>query len=117
MENELSLEGLNIASGVVETIVALAVSEVEGVASIGAGNTMDGLRARLAGTQPQNMGVEARVEDGEIALGVRLQAYYGTRLPELAAEVRAACVSAVECQVGLKVRSVDVFVDELVIEE
>ncbi len=46
--SELNVEGMALAPGVVETIVSIAVSEVEGVACVGsAGAQGRGIRAAL----------------------------------------------------------------------
>ena len=47
MSEELYVDGLGLAPGVMETIVAIAAKEVEGVASVGS-STFTGLRSRFA---------------------------------------------------------------------
>ena len=53
MSNELSVEGMSIAPGVVETIISIAANEVEGVASVGsfATSSLELLWLRLPWTE------------------------------------------------------------------
>ncbi len=117
MENELNIEGLGIAQAVIETIVSLAAAEVEGVAGIGTTNTITGLKVLLAGSKPSSSGVAVAMDDGAMTITVRMQVFYGFRLPEVAAAVRSAVSDAIEGQTGIKVSSVDIFVDGIVFAE
>ena len=83
--NELNLDGMALAPGVVETIVSIAANEVEGVASVD--------------------------EDDKLVISVRVDVYYGYVLPDLAANLRQAVADAVASQVGAQVSSVDVYID------
>ena len=58
MTSEMNVEGLSIAPGVMETIISVAASEVDGVASLGNFAT-SGIRSMLA-NKPSTSGIEAR---------------------------------------------------------
>ena len=60
--SELNLDGMAIASGVVETIVSIAVREVEGVAAVGSSAAKGNLRSMFAGKTPVQ-GIELSVND------------------------------------------------------
>ena len=47
MSEELYVDGLGLAPGVMETIIAIAARDVEGVASVGS-SSFSGLRSRFA---------------------------------------------------------------------
>jgi uncharacterized alkaline shock family protein YloU len=106
---DVNVDGMALAPGVLETIVSIAVAEVEGVASLG--STASGIRSVLSGKQ-QAQGVEVtRNEQDQLCVAVHIDAYYGTVLPELAMKVREAVVDAAAIQVGAAISSVDVYID------
>lgn len=112
MNNELSIEGMSIAPGVVETIISIAANEVEGVASVGSFTTSS-IRSMLA-AKPSAAGIEVDVDDdGRLRITVHIEVYYGFVLPEVAAALRQSVADALLVQVGLEAASVDIFVDGL----
>lgn len=107
--SDLNLDGMAIAPGVIETIVSMAVREVEGVAAVG-GASAGGLR--LFGSKANSQGIEVVADEHDaLCVTVRVDVRYGVVLPDVADEIRAAVVDAVTSQVGLEVARVDVFVD------
>ena len=107
---DLNLDGMALAPGVVETIVSIAANEVDGVASVGP-STASGLRSVFA-SKPSTQGIDIAVdEDDKLQISVRIDAYYGYVLPDLAANLRQAISDAVASQVGIPVGSVDVYID------
>ncbi len=107
---ELNLKGMALADGVVETIVAIAVEGVDGVASVG-GSANGGLRSVFA-SRPHTQGIEVLANDDDtLSIAVRIEVYGGTVLPDVAAEVRSSVADAVLSQIGLTVGSVDVYID------
>ena len=107
---DLNVDGMALAPGVVETIVSIAVGEVEGVASVGPSSSSS-LRS-VFGSKPITQGIDIVVdEEDKLAISVRVDVYYGHVLPELAAKVRQAVADAVASQVGIPVGSVDVYID------
>ena len=108
---DLNIDGMAIAPGVLETIVSLAVRDVEGVASVG-DPTTSGLMTLIGGGKPSTQGIEIETgEDDELIVTLRLFVKSGQVLPDLAARVRQAVADAVETQVGAKVGAVDIFID------
>lgn len=109
--SELNLEGMAIAPGVVETIVSIAVREVEGVAAVGSTATKGNLRSMLGG-KPSTQGIELEVDGGsKLKIAAHIDVYFGQVLPEVADRVRSAIADAVASQVGAEVSSVDVYID------
>lgn len=107
---DLNVDGMALAPGVVETIVSIAVGEVDGVASIGP-STATGLRS-VFGSKPSTQGIEITAdEDDKVRVSVRVDVYYGYALPDLAASIRQAVSDAVNSQVGIPVSAVDVYID------
>ncbi len=110
--NNLTVEDMAIAPGVIETITSLAVSEVDGVAAVGlAGSTNRSLRSVFS-MKPSTSGVDVEVdENGLLCVSVHIDVYYGAVLPVVAEAVRVAIDQAFESQLGVSAGSVDVYVD------
>ncbi len=109
MSEEIKLEGMKIAPGVLDTIVTMAVKNVDGVVYSSSGQGFGGLVNRASGKA-----VEFCVNDqGEVAVCVHLAAVYGTPLRDIGKKVQSEVTDAIRSQVGVKVASVDVFIDDI----
>ncbi len=109
MTEKQGADAMTLAPGVVETIIAIAVGEQEGVASLG--TPAGGLFAKLA-KKPSTSGVETSYNDeGKLDIVLHLIANYGCVLPELAEKLRQGVADALLTQVGVEVGSIDIFVD------
>lgn len=106
--SDINTEGMAIAPGVVDTIVALAVKDVPGVFSVGSVPT--GLRAIFGSKQPQGV-VVVPAEDGSVEVSLSIQVKSGFSLHEIADSVRSSIADAVLSQVGMTVSRVDIRVD------
>lgn len=110
MSEELYVDGLGLAPGVMETIVAIAAREVEGVASVGS-SSLTGIRSRFV-AKPAGQGIDVSMNEGEgVDISVHIDVFYGQPIPQVAAAVRQTVADAVATQVGFTVSSVDVYVD------
>ena len=110
--SELNLEGMAIAPGVVETIVSLAVREVEGVVSVGPAGGL-----RMVGNRQGGQGIELTAdENDELQVYEHVDGRYGISLPKVAEDIRTSVADAVTSQVGLKVAAVDVYVEAVQFE-
>jgi len=107
MGAELSLEGLDIAPGVVETMVELAAGQVEGVA--GVGSSPLGKIAKAANSTEVSVD-----DDGGFDVKIHVHANYGRPLRQLGAAVQDAISDALESQTGHPASRVDVFIDAVV---
>jgi uncharacterized alkaline shock family protein YloU len=116
MSDEVRLEGLGVAPGVLDTIVTVATESVEGVAAVGApgiaGLVQKGARKGTARAVDVTVG-----EDGSLTATIHIQVLYGRKLRDVAGQVQAAATEALSSQVGVEVAAVDVFVDGLVFDE
>lgn len=111
---ELNIDGMSIAPGVVETIISIAVSEVEGVAAVGGGAGAGLLKL----TNPAAQGIDMVVDDqNQLKVSVRVSVKSGRPLPQIAADIREAVSDAVGIQVGLSVSCVDVYIDAITFED
>ncbi len=112
MGDEIRLEGLGLASGVLEKLITLSAEGVDGVLSVGAPG--------IAGIVQKGAGRTGKVakalavslgEDGKLCVTVRLHVRYGRPLHELAADVQSAVADGLRSHVGHDVGSVDVYID------
>jgi uncharacterized alkaline shock family protein YloU len=116
MSDEIRLEGLGVAPGVLDTIVTVAADGVEGVATVGASG-LAGLMQKGA-RKGASRAVDVVVgEDGTLTATIHVQVEYGRKLRQVACEVQQAVEEALASQVGLDVAAVDVYVDGLVFPE
>lgn len=114
---DLSIDGMNIAPGVVETIVSLAARDVDGVASIG-DPAASGIRSLIGGGKPSTQGIDVELgENDDLLVSIRLHVLSGHVIPDVAANVRQAVADAVSTQVGAKVGCVDIYVDGIQFED
>lgn len=118
MDNEITIEGLGISMTVVDTIVSLAAAEVDGVAGIGSPASFSSVKAWLTNmnTDPTS-GVEVTTDEDGLIIGMKMQVFYGYRLADVAAAVRSAVADAVETQIGVPCKAVDIFIDGVVFAE
>lgn len=116
MSEEIRLEGLGVAPGVLDTIVTLAAESVDGVAAVGASG-IAGL-VQKGSRKGTSRAVDVTVaEDGAVTASIHVQVAYGLKLREVAAAVQLAVTEAITSQVGVPVAAVDVYVDGLVFPE
>jgi uncharacterized alkaline shock family protein YloU len=114
MSDEIRLDGLGLAPGVLDTIVTLAAKQVEGVVAVGAPG-IAGLVAKGKGAAAKPIEIEM-AEDATLNLGVHLTLAYGMPLHDVARSVQESVADAISSQVGVKVGAVDVFVDSIVFD-
>lgn len=115
LDQGYALDGIVIAPGVVETIIALAVAEVPGVAGVGSADAISAIKAAFnAGNAVPTNGVQIEsTGDKDVAVTISIQAYYGYRLVEIAEKVRKTVSDALLAQLGVNVTAVDVHVEAL----
>jgi len=111
MHENLTSEGLTIAPGVVETMVSLTVSQIDGVAQVKAPSIPDSFMSALHKKHLSQGIIIMADDDGRITVSVHVHIFYGYQLQEVAQNIRQAVVETMEGQVGIQVFKVDVFVD------
>lgn len=116
MSDEIKLDGLGVAPGVLDTIVVVATECVDGVVSVGASGLAGLVQKGARKGTARAVDVIAN-EDGSLHATVRIQVRHGYHLREVASGVQTAVAEALSSQVGVEVESVDVFVDALVFDE
>lgn len=97
---------IKISEEVIETIASVAVSEIDGVCSVGAG-LVDGIARRL-GKKQLSGGIKASVNEETVTVDINIVVKYGARIPEVAWNVQDAVKKEIELMTGLKAEKVNV---------
>ena len=111
MTDELRLDGIGVAPGVLDTIVTLAAQGIEGVAAVEAPG-LGGLVHK--GGKAMTVAV---ADDGSMAVTLHVTLRYGQPLHEIGKRLQKAVAEALTSQTGQPVTAVDVFVDALAFEQ
>lgn len=106
IQNDASKGEIKIADEVVAIIVALAATEVEGVASM-AGNITNELIGKL-GMKNLSKGVKVDVLEGIVTVSLALNLKYNYSIVEVSARVQEKVKNAIENMTGLEVADVNI---------
>ena len=111
LDNEIKTEneGIKISDDVVAVIAGVAVSEVQGVASM-AGGFAGGISEVFSGKKNMAKGIKVDVTENTAKIDVNIIVEYGSRIPDVAFEIQNRVKKAVESMTGLKVSEVNVHV-------
>lgn len=93
-----------ISQDVLETIVAAAALEVEGVTGLTGGS----MGEQFLGRKKLSKGISVLWESDSITVDVSIQIRYGSSIPDVATRVQEAVVAGVEAVSGLQVAAVNV---------
>ncbi len=110
-----SLGRIEVSPRVVATIVGHAANECYGVVGMAARGLRDGIAERL-NRENAHRGVQVDVEEAGIRIELYIIAQYGTRISEVAHNLRSAVRYAVERSLGLPVVAVNVNVQGIHLE-
>lgn len=106
IQNDAGKGEVKIADEVVAIIVALAATEVEGVASM-AGNITNELISRL-GMKNLSKGVKVDVLEGVVTVSLTLNLKYNYSVVEVSGKVQEKVKNAIENMTGLEVADVNI---------
>ena len=111
LEEEIKTEneGIKISSDVIAVIAGVAVSEVQGVASM-SGGFAGGITEVLSGKKNLAKGIKVDKTDDAVKIDVNIIVEYGSRIPDVAFEIQNRVKKSVENMTGLKVEEVNVHV-------
>jgi len=108
-EIEEGNNGIKIANDVIAVIAGVAVSEVQGVASM-AGGFAGGISEVLSGKKNLSKGIKVEADEKKVKIDVNIIVEYGSRIPDVAYEIQNRVKKSVENMTGLKVEEVNVHV-------
>lgn len=108
-EVEKSEDGIEISNDVIAVIAGVAVSEVQGVASM-SGSFAGGITEVLSGKKNLAKGIKVEKSENTAKIDVNIIVEYGSRIPDVAFEIQNRVKKAVEGMTGFKVEEVNVHV-------
>jgi uncharacterized alkaline shock family protein YloU len=109
-----------IADGVVAKIVGMSAREVPGIHNLGAGlaRALGAVRERVpGGGAGVTRGVKVEVGERQTAVDLDVVVEYGVSIVDVAGDVRANVIAAVERMTGLEVVEVNIVVDDVHLPE
>lgn len=101
--------GIEISNDVIAVIAGVAVSEVQGVASM-SGGFAGGITEVLSGKKNMAKGIKVEKTENTTKIDVNIVVEYGSRIPDVAFEIQNRVKKAVESMTGFKVEEVNVHV-------
>lgn len=108
-ETEKNESGIEISNDVIAVIAGVAVSEVQGVASM-SGSFAGGITEVLSGKKNMAKGIKVEKTDNTAKIDVNIIVEYGTRIPDVAFEIQNRVKKSVEGMTGFKVEEVNVHI-------
>ena len=108
-EIENTENGIEISNDVIAVIAGVAVSEVQGVASM-SGGFAGGITEVLSGKKNMAKGIKVEKTDNTAKIDVNIIVEYGSRIPDVAFEIQNRVKKSVEGMTGLKVEEVNVHI-------
>ena len=108
-EIENTESGIEISNDVIAVIAGVAVSEVQGVASM-SGGFAGGITEVLSGKKNLAKGIKVEKTENVAKIDVNIIVEYGSRIPDVAFEIQNRVKKAVEGMTGFKVEEVNVHV-------
>ena len=112
-ENSENTEnGIEISNDVIAVIAGVAVSEVQGVASM-SGGFAGGITEVLSGKKNMAKGIKVDKTENTAKIDVNIIVEYGSRIPDVAFEIQNRVKKSVESMTGFKVEEVNVHVQGL----
>ena len=109
-ENSENTEnGIEISNDVIAVIAGVAVSEVQGVASM-SGGFAGGITEVLSGKKNMAKGIKVDKNENTAKIDVNIIVEYGSRIPDVAFEIQNRVKKSVESMTGFKVEEVNVHV-------
>ena len=110
VENSENTEnGIEISNDVIAVIAGVAVSEVQGVASM-AGGFAGGISEVFSGKKNMSKGIKVDKTENKAKIDVNIIVEYGSRIPDVAYEIQNRVKKSVEGMTGFKVEEVNVHV-------
>ena len=108
-KNASEEKGIEISSDVIAVIAGVAVSEVQGVASM-SGGFAGGISEVLSGKKNLSRGIKVDKTDNKAKIDVNIIVEYGSRIPDVAFEIQNRVKKSVESMTGYIVEEVNVHV-------
>jgi len=102
---------VGITQEVIASIAGIAASEVEGFERLSGG------LAAILGDPQKGKGVETQIERNSLRISMKVVVRYGHPIHEVARQIQRRVKQEVEAMTGLRVRGVDVYIQDLQLPE
>lgn len=109
VKEEQTDNGIEISNDVIAVIAGVAVSEVQGVASM-SGGFAGGITEVLSGKKNLAKGIKVEKSENSAKIDVNIIVEYGSRIPDVAFEIQNRVKKSVEDMTGFKVEEVNVHI-------
>lgn len=106
--------GVTISDNVVAKVAFKAISGIDGIHVLGGGSSR--ALASLRGDKG-TPGISIDLHEDKVDIDITMSIVFGTNVPQIAEACRAAVTEQVESTTGLKVRAVNVLVNDVVFPE
>jgi len=107
-DHEEDADSVRISSDVIGILAGTGASEVKGLAGM-SGSIVGGIAEKL-GRKDFSRGIKVSLEDSRVTLDLYVIVEYGYRIQEVTEELKKTVRSSVEETTGLKVVSVNIYV-------
>ncbi len=98
------------------SLVGTAIQSCYGVAGMSTAGAADSVKTFLFGSDIPDKGVVVREEDGQLVIDLHIMVVYGVNIPAIVENIKERVSYAVENYTGLKVKSINVSVDDIITE-
>ena len=98
------------------SLVGNAVTSCYGVAGMSVAGAKDGMRAVIFGSDIPEKGVVVREDDGQLVIDLHIKVIYGVNIATIVENIKERVSYAVEHATNLKVKSINVSVDDIITE-
>lgn len=104
---------VKISDEVISVIAATAASEVDGI--FDQESIAKGLTQKLKGKKHLGKSVKVSMENEEATIDIAITVQYGVKIPDIVSQVQDNIKRTVEAITGLKVRTVNVLVQNIIV--
>lgn len=111
-DNEVGI--VKISDEVVEVIAGLAASEIDGIEGLST-TLVGGITQILSGKKNVSKGIKVIMEEDSATIDLSVVVKYGIRIVDVAEKVQENVKKSVELMTGLKVKSVNVYIQNVVL--
>lgn len=98
------------------SLVGNAITSCYGVAGMSSSGAADSLRSLIFGSDSPEKGVTVREEDGKLAIELHIKVLYGVNISAIVENIKERVSYAVEHATAMKVKSINVSVDDIITE-
>ena len=104
---------IDVSDEVIATIAGFAATDCYGLVGMASRSQLKDGIAELLGRENWSKGIEVKYEKGELAVDLYIIVSYGTKISEVANNIRSKVTYVVNEVIGLDVNEVNIFVQDV----